>query len=170
MKKLFLLILNVLFLFTAVTLAQSNAIDKLFADKTSSDDFNYVSISDKMFGSISKSNENNAEFKEIVASLKGLKVLKTEKNPLEFYNSARLKIEAGGYEELMSVKEKGSNVIFFVTGSQGNIVKELILLVGNKQNAVLMSFTGNINLDKISKIGKAFNIEGADKLDKLQNR
>ncbi|MBK7096651.1 MAG: DUF4252 domain-containing protein [Saprospiraceae bacterium] len=170
MKKLFLLILNLALFATAVSFAQSNAIDKLFTDKTTNEDFNYVSISANMLSSISKSNENNAEIKEIIASLKGLKVLKTEKNPLEFYNSARLKIGLGGYEELMSVKEKGSNVIFFSTGSQGNIVKELILLVGNKQNAVLMSFTGNINIDKISKIGKAFNIEGADKLDKLQNR
>lgn len=170
MKKLFLSILNVVIFATGFSYAQSNAIDKLFSEKTTNDDFNYVSISANMFSSISKSNENNEEIKEIIASLKGLKVLKTEKNPFEFYNTARSKCENNGYEELMSVKEKGSNVIFYTTGSKGNIVKELILLVANRQNAVLMSFTGNINLDKISKIGKAFNIEGTDKLDNLKNR
>ncbi|MGE5356008.1 MAG: DUF4252 domain-containing protein [Deltaproteobacteria bacterium] len=149
---------------------QSNAIDKLFADKTTSEDFNYTSISSSMFGSISKSTENSAEINEIISNLKGLKLLKTERNPMDFYLSAKGKIESAGYEELMSVKEKGSNVVFYTTIPNGKIVKELILLVGNKQSSVMMSFTGNINLDKISKLGKALNFEGADKLKRLEDK
>ena len=170
MKKIFLLPLNIALFAITTSFAQSNAIDKLFAEKTVSDDFKYVSISDKMFGTISKSDNNDPEIKEILANLKGLKVLKTEVSALEFYTSARSKLEMNGYEELMSVREKGSNITFYITGSSGKTVKELLLLVGNKQEAVLMSFTGSINLDKISKIGKALNLEGADKLDKLKKK
>lgn len=167
MKKIFLMMFNLAFVAISISFAQSNAIDKLFAEKTLSDDFNYVSVSDKMFGSISKSDDNDPEIKEILASLKGLKILKTKINPLDFFSSSRSKLNNSDYEELMSIKENGSNIMFFITGSSGNTVKELVLLVGNKQEAVLMSFTGNINLDKISKIGKILKFDGADKLDNL---
>ena len=72
------------------------------------------------------------------------------------------------YEELMTVKDGDSNVSFLIKDSDGgNIVNELLLLVGGQEDFVLMSFSGKIPLDKVSKLAKSINIDGAEHLDKL---
>lgn len=166
MKKTILIFIILMKIFSAIS-AQTNAVEKLFSSEIEKSEFKFVSISEKMFGSISKSEENNADVKEVVSNLKGLKVLQTKTNPTDFFNQAKSRFSNSSYEEYMAMKEKGSNVVFYVSGLNGKYAKELVLMVGSKENTVILDFIGNINLDKISKLAKAFNLEGADKLDKL---
>ncbi len=167
MKKIQFLIL---FLFTGMTLiAQNNVIDRYFTSYMDDDDFTVVSISGKMLDMISK-DEGDNENDDIISSLKSINILTTEKAPTDFYNLAKSKLYDNKYEELMKVKDKDSNVLFMVKGSDGKKVNELVLLIGEKDSTVLMSFTGDIMLDKISKLGKSLNIEGADNLEKLDEK
>lgn len=166
MKKISLIIV-LLSAFSLSILAQNNAIDKLFESYSDNDDFTSVYISGKMFRSFTKSNNNN-DLDDVLSNLKGLHILTTEVNPLKFYKIAKDKLYNNGYDELMRVKEKGSNVLFFVRESDGESAKELILLVGESNNSVLMSFSGKINLDKISQLGSAVNFKGSENLDKLR--
>lgn len=165
MKKLSL-ILIVIAIFSTNIFSQNNAIDNLFSSYADNDDFTSVFINAKMFNSFKNSN-NTEDVDKILSSLKGLHILTTSKNTMKFYNTAKSKLYDNNYEELMRVKDGKSKVLFFVKDSNGNIAKELVLLVGEANETVLMSFTGNIDLDNISKLGKALNIKGADKLDKL---
>ncbi len=168
MKKIKLVIVAILF-FSLNLFGQNNAVDNLFEKYTESDDFTSVYISGKMFSSITKSN-NTSKVDDVLSSLKGMNILTTEKNPQSFFKEAKSALYNNGYDELMRVKEKGSNVFFFVKDSDGNIAKELVLLVGENNKTVLISFGGTINLDKISELGKTINIKGADKLENLKNR
>jgi len=168
MKKINLLILA-LFFFAININAQNNAIDNLFEKYTDSDDFTSVYISGKMFSSITKS-KSDKDVDSVLSSLKGMNILTTEKNPKDFFKEAKSKLYNNGYDELMRVKDKGSNVFFFVKDSDGKIAKELVLLVGKDDETVLISFGGNINLDKISELGNTINIKGANKLGELKNR
>ncbi len=167
MKKIQFLII---FLFAGISLmAQNNAVDKYFSKYMDNDDFTVVSVSGKMLSMISE-DDNDPETDNILSSLKGINILTTEKNASNFYGEAKSKLYDSGYEELMKVKDKDSNVLFMVRGSDGKKVKELILLVGESDDTVLMSFTGDISLNKISKLGKSLNIQGAENLEKLEEK
>jgi len=141
-KNMFLLIIFVV-LSTSI-FSQNNAIDNLFENYADSDDFTSVFISSKMFGTIANTSNDN-ELNDLISSLKGLNILTTKVNPMTFYKEAKSKLYGNGYDEL-------------------------ILLVGKDDNAVLMSFTGNIELNKISKLGKTIHIDGAENLDKLNDQ
>ncbi len=165
MKKLHLIII---FLFAGIALtAQNNAIDKLFSGYLNNDDFTVVSISGKMLNMIADSDD---DINDIISSLKSINILTTEKAPMDFYKKAKSELYNNKFEELMKVKDKDSNVLFMVRDSDGKKVKELVLLVGENDNTVLMSFTGDIRLDKISKLGKSLNIDGAENLEKLDEK
>ncbi len=168
MKKIILFSIALLFI-SANIFAQNNAIDNLFEKYTDNDDFTSVYISGKMFNTITKSN-SKGKVDDVLSSLKGMNILTTEKNPKDFFKEAKKKLYSNDYEELMRVKDKGANVLFFVRESDGKIAKELVLLVGESDETVLISFGGNINLDKISDLGKTLNIKGANKLGELKNR
>ena len=165
MKNLFLILLNIFFV--TIAFSQSNAVDRLFADESRNSDFKYVSISERMFGSIGTSDVGDKDVQDIISNLKGLKILQTNTNAPEFHRNARIKLSSDNYDELMSVRDSGSDVDFFIKGVKGNIADELVMLVGKRDKTVLLSFMGSINLDKISKLGSALNLEGAQMLNRL---
>jgi len=169
MKKINLILIILFAGFSLI--AQNNAVDKLFSQYLDNDDFTIVSISGKMLGMLddSKNDKDVNEINDIISSLKSITILTTEKSPKTFYNEAKDKLYDNDFDELMKIKDKGSNVLFMVRDSNGKTVKELVMLVGEEDNTVLISFIGNIQLNKISKLGKSLNIEGADNLEKLDN-
>ena len=79
------------------------------------------------------------------------------------------KITSEEYEELVTIKEKDSNIRFVTKESNGTI-SELLLLVGGNDEFVLMSFVGNIDLNKIAKLAKKLDIDGAEHLDKVKKK
>ena len=150
--------------------AQSNAIDKYFEQYKDDARFTMVYISPKMFEMAVKVAEENVEddVVDMLREIEGLKILTTEVNANEFYKEAISKINTKEYEELMTVRDEGQNVQFLVKDQQnGDIVNELLLLVGGEDEFVLMSFVGKIHLNKIGKLAKNMNIEGTEHLIKL---
>ena len=71
------------------------------------------------------------------------------------------------YEELMSILEEGEQVWMYVREKNKEIV-ELVILVGGKEEFMLMSFCGVIDLKKISRLAKAVNVEGMEYLEKVK--
>ena len=69
----------------------------------------------------------------------------------------------------MTVRDKESNVRF-VTKESNGLISELLLLVGGKDEFVMMSFVGNIDLNKIAKLAKKLDIDGAEHLDKVKKK
>lgn len=157
--------------FSLHSYAQDDAIGKFFNKYVNDERFTVVSVSPRMFRLFSKIDWDSAsaEVKEVVQNLTSLRILSTETTPQQFYQEATKKIDMRQYQELMTVRDKGSNVRFLVQQT-GNTIHELLMLVGDKDEFMLMSFTGNIDLDKISKLGQAMNIKGMDQLGDLKKK
>lgn len=155
-----------LFAFTANATAQDDAISKYFAKYVDDDRFSTVFISPKMFDLVRSMNidmdleESEAEaIKDVVNDMKSIRILTTEEDGKALYKEAAATILNKEYEALMTVKDRdGGNVQFVVKdGDSEGVIRELLLLVGGEENEfVLMSFTGNINLANIGKMAKAF--------------
>lgn len=161
-------------IFTTGLFSQNSAIDKFFSSYENSADFTVVYVSPKMFEMVAKITNDSKDkdvqnIKELVKDIKGLKILNTKKDPMKYYNEAAKKLPINEYEVLLTVKDKGDNVKFLTKGS-GDIVNELLLLVGGADDFVLMSFVGNLDLNKISKLATKLDLEGAEHLDKLKNK
>ncbi|MFZ1704007.1 MAG: DUF4252 domain-containing protein [Saprospiraceae bacterium] len=149
---------------------QSNVVEKYFKDYQESENFSTVFVSPKMFQMITKSTENtDPDVVEVLKDLKGLKIVSTKVKPEQVFTEANKRIAGKGYEELLTVRESGS-VVKFYTFDKNGIIEELLMFVGSKQDFILISFAGNINLSKLSKLAKKLDIQGAEHLDKIGNK
>ncbi len=163
----YLSILFALFLTAGITssaVAQEDAISKYFAKYVDDERFTVVYISGKMFQMINKMeldlNDDEAQaILSVVKDLKGLRILTTETDGGKFYKEALNTISTKGYETLLEVREgKGEAVKFLVKDSNGGTnLNELLLLVGGEnEDFVMLSFIGNIDLSQVGKLSKAF--------------
>ena len=169
MKNIFFAIL---FLgFSQVGVSQMDAITKYFDQYKEDTRFTMVEVSPKMFQMIANLAQEEIKDKEVLemlSEMQGLKILTTEHSPNEFYKEALNKINTNEYEEFLTVRDGDQNVRFMVKDQDnGNIVNELLLLVGGDDEFVMLSFAGKIHLDKVAKLAKNMDIEGLEHLEKL---
>jgi hypothetical protein len=177
--------LVVLFL-TALTLlssnltAQTGSIDNLFEKYAGKEGFTSVNISSDMFklaagmtseGDRAKSKEMN----DIVSQLSGMKILVySSENPkapkIDFVKEIEKNIPMKQFSELMTVQEKGSKVRFLTRPGSNNKISEMIMIAQSEGETVLMSFTGNLDLESIGKLSKTMNMKGMENLDKLNEK
>ena len=101
--------------------------------------------------------------------MKGLRILHTEQNALQYYNDALKTINTSEYELLLTARGEGENVRFMVKDN-GDIVEELLMIVGGNENFALLSFIGNIDLKKIGKLAKALDIDNMQYLENLDKK
>jgi vacuolar-type H+-ATPase subunit F/Vma7 len=147
-----------------------SAIDKFFSNYENNNDFTVVTVTPKMFQMIaSGTKDSKDEILQLVKDIKGLKILVNEKEGMKYYAEALKKIPTNDYELLLSVKDDAENVRFFTKGTEDNI-SELILLIGGKSNFVLMSFVGNLDLNKIAKLANKLDLQGSEHLIKLKKK
>ena len=153
------------------------------------DEVTFVAMQPKMFQmlakmSISSDDPEAQEFFELVNSITSFKVITTEdatvSKDIASWTTNRLK--SSTYEELMRVRDGGSNVKFYVKeGKDDDHVKELLMFVtglsevkdmdeikinGKKMETVLLSLTGDIDLTQIGKLTEKMDLPGGDKLGK----
>ncbi len=69
----------------------------------------------------------------------------------------------------MVIKEKDQDVKFLINEKDGKII-ELLLIAGGKDENVLISIKGNINLKNISKLSKSMNINGLEHLEEIDKK
>ncbi|MEO1715057.1 MAG: DUF4252 domain-containing protein [Bacteroidota bacterium] len=103
--------------------------------------------------------EETEAIMDVVSDLKSLRILVCEEEGKALYEEAVKTIDTKEYEILMNIRNKGEEQIDFLIKDEGDIINELLLLVGAPDNFVLMSFVGNIDLDKVSKLTEAFEDE-----------
>jgi len=160
MKKIIFIIALAILPFT--NYAQISIFDK-FEDM---DDVTSVIVNKEAFKMLSKFKGNSPEAKqyaEMVKDLETLKVFTTESttiaNQMDEVVSKYLKTSK--LVELMRVKDKGANVkIYIRSGKDENHVSELLMFVNDLKNkadkqAVVLSLTGEIDLNKVSEITDA---------------
>jgi hypothetical protein len=169
-KSIFLLPTLLLLAFMAQ--AQNDAISRFFSKYADDERFTSVYVSPKMFQLVAKidtDDEDWQKIREVVKDLGGLRVLTADSigNGDALYKEALAKVPVAEYAELLTVRDGQENVRIWIKES-GNIIDELLLLVGAPDEFVLLSFTGKIDLDKISALSKSLDIDGVEHLNKIK--
>jgi hypothetical protein len=164
--------LLVAFLISGSTLfAQNDAIAKFFGKYVEDSRFTVVSISPKMFRLLSNVNWDTipGDLKQTVSKLQSLRILSTESSPQQFYKEALTRIDRKEYEELITVRNKNENVHFMVK-EEGERIHELLMIAVDDEGFTLMSFVGDIDLDKMSRLSSSMNIKGMENLKNAKRK
>jgi hypothetical protein len=138
------------------------------------DDISAFIVNKKMFNLMSKVEVKDKESKlymELISKLDNLKVFVTQsaKKAADMRNTADKFVKTSGLEELMRVTDKGKNVRIYVKSGLGDTqIKELLMFVEGASNneTVLMSLTGNFDLDELSVLTDKMKLPGGDDLKK----
>jgi hypothetical protein len=151
--------------------AQGDAINKFFAKYGTDESFTTATISSKMFSLITNMDVQTKEDQEIVdaiSKLKGLKVLGKENtsDARALYKEAYGLVSSSNYEELMAVRDEAHDMKFFIRESGGKI-NELLMVMGGKDDFMLLSLFGEIDLKQISRIGRKMNVDGLKELENI---
>lgn len=172
--KHYIIILLTMCLQISQALAQEDAISKFFGKYMDDQRFTSVYISGKMFSMFAKIpvEEDEKALKEAVSNLSGLRILTSDSvNGRMLYNDAAKNLSLQGYEELMFIKEGGQEEMqFLVKEDEKGIIKELLMLMGGRNNFFLMSIIGNIDLEQLAKLSKSMDIKGLENLEKLNDK
>jgi hypothetical protein len=171
MKKVFLSFITICL--TLIMQAQSNPVDDMFNKYSEKPGFTVVSISSKMFSLFENKNTENKDADDVINKLKSIKILSVEdsllnKN-LNFYTELSKKLDLSVYEELMIVKS-GPDVTKFLIKQKGNIISELLVIVGGPGGNSLISIKGELNLKSISELSKNIDIQELKTLDKIDKK
>ncbi|MCB4808775.1 DUF4252 domain-containing protein [Tamlana sp. 62-3] len=148
----------------------------------------YVNIKPKMFQMLAKINidvdDPEAQaYMDMVKSITSFKTIVTDNATIAADVSKWVGSRSSALEELMEVKDDGTTVNFYVKeGKDADHVKELLIFVNGidkvmedkieingkqrKIETVVVSLTGDIDLNEISKLTSKMNIPGGEHLDK----
>ncbi|WP_308991224.1 DUF4252 domain-containing protein [Mariniflexile litorale] len=187
MKNKVIVLVMVIMLLPLTGMAQD--VFEKYSDNT---DVTYVSIKPKMFQMIAKMGINVDEpeakaYIDMVKSITSFKTIVTDNKTISADISKWVKSRSNSLEELMEVKDDGVEVKFYVKeGKDSNHVKELLIFVNGinkvmkesvdvngqqrRIETVVVSLTGDINLNEISKLTEKMNIPGGNHLEKKKKK
>ena len=153
------------------SIAQDDVITKYFSNYLEDENFTKVTVTSRMFSlftDIETGDEEEKDFLEAMSKLKGLKVISGDSisDGMTKYKDALKKINGKGYEELMSVKDGSQNFEFLIK-EKGDIISELLMLSGGKDQFHVMTLYGEIDLKKITSLASKMRIDALDHLKKL---
>lgn len=139
------------------------------------DDVTSVVVNKSMFNLLAKidvevDDVEAQDFMDVASSLKSLKVFTTDNKQIgdDMKSSVSSYLKSARMEELMRVKDKDANVKFYIKqGKDDDHVSELLMFVtglkdvesdGRKFETVLLSLTGDIDLNKINSLTNKMNL------------
>lgn len=161
-------------LITLLIVASNSFAQSVFDKFDNQDDITTVIVNKKMFSLLSKVNPTDKDSKQYIDLIKKLDNLKvfvtsSDKKADDMKATADKYIKSSGLDELMRINNKGKNVKIFVkSGANDSQIKELLMFIegSGKEESVLMSLTGNFNLDELSALTDKMNLPGGDELKK----
>lgn len=166
MKRILVLVVCIICLVTA---GQAQDLFSDFLKKQGNpEEFTQVNISRKMFQLLADMTDSETE--GIIETLTGMRILTGRREPEAYFQTARQILEGNPekYESLMNIKEEGEDVWMFIREEKGCIV-ELVILVRNREEFVMLNFTGKIDLKKIARLAKSVDVDGMEYLNKVED-
>ncbi len=165
---------NIIIILIAV-LPLSGFSQSLFDRFEDMDDVTSVVVNKSMFNLLAKidvevDDPEARDFMDIASSLQSLKVFTTDNESIgaDMKSSVNSYLKSSKMEELMRVKDKDANAKFYIKqGRDDDHVSELLMLVtdineieadGRRIETVLLSLTGDIDLNKINSLTKKMNL------------
>ncbi len=176
----------IIFILTIVPLTGFS--QSLFDKYEDLDNVTSVVVNKSMFNLLSKidvevDDPEAKDFMDIAQSVNSLKVFTTDDKDVgaDMLVSVNKYLKSESLEELMRIKDKDANVKFYIkSGKDDDHVSELLMFVtgmknvdvdidGRKFETVLLSLTGDIDLNKINSLTKKMNLpEELNKAGKKQ--
>jgi len=158
MKKLITLALIILL--PALAIAQNSAIEKVFKKYADYEGFTVVTISKGLLKMASDMDLDDPEAEAFLGRINSIKILAAEDDvDVNLYDEVLSALDKGDYEELLTAKSKDEDVIMLAK-KDGDIVEELIILVGGDDTA-LVYISGRMQTKDLAKLSSSINIEGA---------
>ena len=166
---------KILIILVIAVLPLSGFSQSIFDKYEDLDNVTTVVVSKKAFELLGKmgvelEDKESQDFIDITTSLTGLKVFTTENKAIgaEMKTSVDKYLGSNRMEELMRVKDKDANIKFYIKeGKDDDHVRELLMFMtgikdveanGRKVETVLLSLTGDIDLNKISSLTSKMNL------------
>jgi hypothetical protein len=179
MKKIIILVF--LMALPLVTFGQN-----IFEKYADNEDVAYVSIKPRMFKMLATmgldSDDPEAkEFLKMVNSITSFKTIATSNVKISADIQKWVGKRSNDLEELMEVREGSTRMMFYVkSGSSDTQVKELLMFITGIQdkvkieeteiNTVVVSLTGDIDLNQISKLTSKMDIPGGEHLKNAKKK
>jgi hypothetical protein len=171
------IIIALMLALTSTTFFAQSAFDKFDGQ----DDVTSVIVNKKMFQLIYnlKKEDKDKEMQQyvnLISKLENLKVFTTESNRAgnEMKTFADKYIKTANLDELMRVNDNGKNIKIMVkSGGNSNQIKELLMFIegsGKNNQTVLMSLTGDFDLDELSVLTDKMKLPGGDALKKASKK
>lgn len=137
-----------------------------------------VIVNQKAFSLMSKiGSESDEEYLDLIKNINSLRVFATESADVAKQMESEVKryLSSAKLEELMRVKDGGSNVVIYVKeGKSEDFVQELFMFVKDGEStsneSVIISLTGDIDLKQISKLTDKMDLPGGEHLEKANNQ
>jgi hypothetical protein len=165
------------FLILSLGGSSQSIMDKLFDKYSGATGFTSVYISKYMFDMFRNKDadpKTQDEMQQTLSKLNCIKILATDDDPatntsVDLYQEILKVLPGSSYKEIMVVKDKDQNVVFYAKEEKDRVA-ELLLVVGGKDSNVLISIQGDIDMKNISKLGSTMNIQGMDKLKDMKEK
>jgi hypothetical protein len=166
MKKVFTLLMVAIL--PMVAMAQNSAIEKVFDKYGDRDGFTVVTISKGLL-KMASNMDDDREAQDFLSRINKIKILATEdgNHDINLYDEVLSSLDKSNYEELMTAKSKGEEVLMLVK-KDGDMIEELIILVGGDHDNALVFISGRMNMKDLSKLSKNVHIDGVG-LDHLND-
>lgn len=148
--------------------------DKIFDKYAGTEGFTTVYITKYMFDLFKGAEQNDKEDEDmakVLSNLSSIKILASDDDPatpltVNLYEEVMKQLPVNLYKELMVIKEKDQDIKFLVREDKGKVV-ELLMLIGGKDNSVMICIQGIIDMKTIGKLANGMNIEGMENLEKI---
>ena len=166
------------FIITVVVVLVSNTFfgQSTFDKFDGQDDVTSIIVNKKMFELMSKvkmdaTDKQAQQYLNLIKKLDNLKVFVTtsDKKSDEMKAVADKYLKTASLEELMRINEKGKSVKIYVkSGATDSQIKEMFMFIegSGKEETVLMSLTGDFDLNEISVLTDKMRLPGGDELKK----
>jgi hypothetical protein len=137
-----------------------------------------VIVNQKAFSLMSKiGSESDDEYLNLIKNIQSLRVFATESAEVAVQMETAVKsyLKTANLEELMRVKDGDSNVTIYIKeGKSEDFVKELFMFVKDSENSskesVIISLTGDIDLNQIAKLTDKMDLPGGEHLEKASKK
>ncbi|WGD34936.1 DUF4252 domain-containing protein [Olleya sp. YS] len=188
MKKQAILLVMAILMLPLTAMAQD-----IFEKYSDDDNVTYVSIKPKMFQMLAKMDIDTDDpeakaYLDMVNSITSFKTMATDDKTIAKDITKWVTSRTASLEELMEVKDNGVVMKFYVKqGKDDDHISELLMFINgldavmkdseikiNGENrsieTVVISLTGDIDLNQISKLTQKMNLPGGEELEKKSKK
>jgi hypothetical protein len=162
-----------LMFFCVTAISQDNAVDKYFQPLQQKHALDVTAVSSKMFNLFLKNKQGKEkdELAAVIKKLDALKVLSKEKpsNGQELFNSSVV-LMPKEYESILTIKERSRSAQFFTKENKSGQITELVMIAWQWGRFMIVSLTGDIDLNDISRLSQTLDMQGLHDLKKSKNQ